>query len=318
MKKKTRLCELLGIEYPIIQGGMTLISGAELAAAVSNAGGLGVIVYNVARRDPEALRAEIQRCKSLTDRPFGVNYSVDEDGIVELMQVAVEEGVKVVTTSAGNPLYYTAFLKEAGIKVMHLVGTVRHAARAEEAGVDAVIAEGFEAGGHNSPDEITTMALIPQVRDAVQVPVVAAGGIADARGFVAALALGADGVQVGTRFIATEECRAHPAFKEAVVGANDVATVVTGRSWRGPSRVLSNDMTQAVLGMEAAGTSVEDIGAFLGRGRGVIGQLEGDMAEGEAFCGEVAGLVNKIVPAGQVVQEMVEGARLVLEKVDLF
>ncbi len=316
--KKTRLSQLLDIEYPIIQGAMTLISGAELAAAVSNAGGLGIIVFNAAGRDPERFRAEIRRCRHLTDRPFGVNFSVGEDTAIEYIMVAIEEGVAVATTSAGDPSLYTGLLRDAGVKVLHLVGSVRHARRAVEAGVDAVIAEGFEAGGHNASDEITTMALVPQVAAAVEVPVVAAGGIADGRGLVAALALGADGVQVGTRFIATQECAAHPAFKEAVLRADDRATVITQRRWWGPARILRNSMAQVLIEMENSCLSAEEAAAYFGRGRAIRGQMEGDLEEGELFCGEIAGLVKDLLPAGEVVRRIVEEAKVVAAGVQVF
>lgn len=309
---KTELCELLGIEHPIIQGAMILIANAELAAAVSNAGGLGVLSFNAAGRDPEALRAELRKTKSLTGKPFGVNFPVDEDIIITYMQVAMEEGVAVATTSAGRPIVYTGLLKDAGMKVMHVVGAVRHAISAEQAGVDAIIAEGYEAGGHNAPDELTTMALVPQVVDAVQIPVVAAGGIADGRGLVAALALGAQGVQIGTRFIATPECGAHPAYKEAILQAQDNATTTHGRRLRLLARSLRNQMTAGVLELEARGASVDELIAYIGPGRAYRALLEGDVTEGEAFCGQIAGLVREMMPAGDVVRSIIAQAEAIL------
>lgn len=308
--KKTRICDLLGIEYPIIQGGMTWIANAELAAAVSAAGGLGIISPNAGMALEgdvlQCLREQIATARGLTDKPFGVNLSVQLPEVRELIDIIIEEGIKVVTTSAGNPATYTPLLKEYGIKVLHVVASVRHAKGAERAGVDAVIAEGYEAGGHNGFDELSTMVLVPQVVDAVGVPVVAAGGIADARGLVAALALGADGVQMGTSFVATTECIAHPAFKKAIVDAADTGTVITGRTL-GPSRILKGEFASKVLEMEAKGATAEELLAFIGIARSRTGELDGDLAEGEAYCGAVAGMVTGIVSAGEVVRRLVEG-----------
>jgi len=229
--KRTMICDLLGIEYPIIQGGMTWIANAELAAAVSSAGGFGLISPNAGMAETgnilDNLRRQIKKAKSLTDKPFGVNFALQMPGVKELLDVAIEEKIPAVTTSAGNPATYTSYLKEAGVKVLHVVASVRHATGAEKRGVDAVIAEGYEAGGHNGLDELTTFTLVPQVVDAVKVPVVAAGGIADARGFIAALSLGAEGVQIGTRFVATLECIAHSNAKEAIVKAIDTGTAIS-------------------------------------------------------------------------------------------
>lgn len=308
--RKTRICELLGIEYPIIQGGMTWIANAELAAAVSEAGGLGIISPNAAMQLEDDvvqnLRSQIRKAKSLTDKPFGVNFPVQIPEIKELIDVVIEEGVKVVTTSAGNPALHTPRLKEAGVKVLHVVASVRHAKGAERHGVDAVIAEGYEAGGHNGFDELPTMVLVPQVVDAVSIPVVAAGGIADARGFVAALALGAEGVQMGTRFVATHECIAHPAFKEMIVNAGDTGTMITGRKL-GPTRGLKNEFTAKILEMDSRGASAEELLAFIGVGRSRLGQLEGEVQEGEVYCGAIAGVIKEIMSAGDVVRSLVEG-----------
>ncbi len=232
--KKTRICELLGIKYPIIQGGMSLIASAELAAAVSNAGGLGIISPNGSEPDwgkvAENLRSQIRKGKSLTDKPFGVNFPIHVLGQDRsLLDIAIEEGVPVVTTGAGSPALHTSYLQEHGVRVLHLVASVKHAKGAEKSGVDAVIAEGYESGGINSPDELTTFVLVPQVVDTVSIPVIAAGGICDARGLVAALALGAEGVQMGTVFITTNECIADQDYKDAIVAANDTATIITGR-----------------------------------------------------------------------------------------
>jgi len=308
--KKTRLCELLGIEHPIIQGGMGLIAGAELAAAVSEAGGLGIISPNAGEPDWDRvegnLRELIRRAKGLTDRPFGVNFPIHMIGEDrQLIDVAVEEGVRVVTTGAGNPALHTPYFHQHGVKVLHLVATVKHALGAEKAGVDAVIAEGYESGGINSRDELTTFVLVPQVADAVGLPVVAAGGISDARGMVAAIALGADGVQLGTRFVATRECLAHRGYKDAIIAAGDTATVITGRHSM-LVRGLRNALTDRVLEKEKAGGSDEKaVRMFSELSEAAL--LRGDVSGGRAACGAGAGLVREITGAGDVVRDMVEG-----------
>ena len=308
--KRTRICELLGIEYPIIQGGMTWIANAELAAAVSNAGGLGIISPNAVMRLEDDLvanlRSQIRTAKSLTDKPFGVNLVVQIPGIEKLIGVVIEEGIKVVTTAAGNPAIYTPRLKEVGITVLHLVASVRQARGAERRGVDAVIAEGFEAGGHNGFDELPTLVLVPQVVDAVSIPVVAAGGIADARGFVAAMALGAEGVQMGTRFVATHECVAHRNFKDGIVAATDTGTMVTGRRLA-PTRGLKNEFLAKVAELDRQGATAEELLAVIGFAPSRIGQLEGKMEEGELYCGAISGVINEIVSAGDVVRSIIEG-----------
>jgi len=306
--KKTRLCDLLGIEYPIIQGGMVWIANAELAAAVSNAGGLGLIsaTAGMSYNDDqiENLKQQIKTARSLTAKPFGVNLPLLSPQIEDLIAAVINERVNVIVTATGNPALYTSRLKEAGIKVLHVVASVKHAQSAERRGVDGVIAEGYEAGGHNG--------LVPQVVDAVTIPVVAAGGIADAKGVVAALALGADGVQMGTRFVATHECIAHPNFKEAIIKANDSDTVITGRKL-GPIRILKNEVATKLLEMEAAGASVEELATFLGpESRSRVGQLEGDLVSGEAYCGSIAGMIKEIKSAGEVVQSIVDNYKTVL------
>ena len=286
--KKTRVCELLGIDYPIIQGGMSLIANAELAAAVSNAGGLGIISPNGSEPDwgkvAENLRSQIRKGKSLTDKPFGVNFPIHVLGQDRsLLDIAIEEGIPVVTTGAGSPALHTSYLQEHGVRVLHLVASVKHAKGAEKSGVDAVIAEGYESGGINSPDELTTFVLVPQVVDAVSIPVIAAGGICDARGLVAALALGAEGVQMGTVFIATQECIADQDYKDAIVAANDTATIITGRGSM-PIRGLKSELI--TQGQQIAET---------------------DIAPRQMICGAVAGMVDEIVSAGDVVRNIVEG-----------
>ena len=315
--KKTTICDLLGIEYPIIQGGMTWVANAELAAAVSNAGGLGIISPNAGMAPDgnpvDNLRNQIKKAKSLTDKPFGINFPLQDPRVKEQIDVAIEEKIPAVTTSAGNPATYTQYLKDAGIKVLHVVASVRHATGAERRGVDAVIAEGYEAGGHNGFDELPTFVLVPQVVDAVEIPVVAAGGIADARGFVAALALGAGGVQMGTRFVATSECIAHQKVKEAIVEAIDTGTVISGRKL-GPTRGLKNELTAKILEIESRGASAEELQSFIGFGRARLGKLEGDLVDGEAYCGSIAGIITGIVSAGEVVRSIVEGSEAVLAK----
>ena len=313
--KKTRLCHLLSIEYPIIQGGMNWIANAELAAAVSDAGGLGLISpdagMDLQAAPVEHLRNQIKKAKSLTNKPFGVNFPLQNPAIKELIDVAIEEGVTVVVTSAGNPATYTPYLKDSGVKVLHVVASARHARGAESRGVDAVIAEGYEAGGHNGFDELPTFVLVPQVVDAVKVPVIAAGGIADARGFVAALALGAEGVQIGTRFIASHECIAHQNFKDAVINAIDTGTAISGRKL-GPTRGLKNELTAKILEMESRGASAEELESFIGHGRARKGQLEGDLVNGEGYCGAIAGMITEIVSAGEIVRSIMDGADTVI------
>ena len=308
--RTARICKLLGIEYPIIQGGMTWIANAELAAAVSKAGGLGTISPNAGMRiedDVEAnLRSQIRLAKSLTSKPFSVNIVVLIPEIAALVDVLIEEGVKVVTTASGNPRLHTRRLKDAGLKVLHVVSSVRQAQVAEDSGVDSVIAEGFEAGGHNGFDELTTMVLIPQVVDAVKIPVIAAGGIADARGVVAAFALGADGVQMGTRFIATTECNAHPDFKRRIVESLDTGTMITGRALS-PTRTLKNEFAAKVAAMDRRGTTADELLAYIGMGRSRMGQLEGDVEEGELYAGAISGMVRDIASAGDVVRGIIEG-----------
>ncbi|UCH50974.1 MAG: nitronate monooxygenase [Chloroflexota bacterium] len=315
--KRTRLCDLLGIEHPIIQGGMVWIANAELAAAVSNAGGLGLISPNAGMSpnddQVENLKEQIEIAKSLTSKPFGVNLPIlNNPHIEELVTAVINAKIKVAVTAAGNPALYTSRFKEAGIKVLHLVAAVRHAQSAERRGVDAVIAEGYEAGGHNGLDELTTFTLIPQVVDAVTIPVVAAGGIADARGVVAALALGADGVQMGTRFVATRECAAHQNFKEAILKASDTDTAITGRKL-GPTRILKNEVASKILEMEAAGASAEDLLAFIGSSRSRTGQFEGDMVNGEAYCGSIAGMIKEIRSVGDIIRSIADDYGAVLD-----
>ena len=315
--KKTRICHLLGIEYPIIQGAMAWVAGAELAAAVSNAGGLGVISPNAGKALNvdwvENLHSQIRKASSLTDKPFGVNLPLPVARVKELIDVVIQQRVSLVVTSMGDPVSYTYYLKDAGIKVLHVVASVKHATRAEACGVDAVIAEGCEAGGHSGFDELSTFVLVPQVADAVKIPVVAAGGIADARGFIAALALGAEGVQMGTRFFASQECIAHQKAKEAVVKASDTDTVITCRKL-GPRRTLRNELTARLTEMESAGASAHDIEAFLGTGRARQGEIDGDLVDGEVYCGAIAGMITEVVSAGEIVQSIIRDSEVVMTR----
>lgn len=296
---KTRLCELLGIEYPIIQGGMAWVATSELAAAVSEAGGLGVIAAGGAPAD--VVRDEIKKARTLTDRPFGVNVMLMSPFADDVMQMLLEEKPAVVITGAGNPGKYVESLKNAGIKVMPVVASAMLAKRLEKSGVDAIIAEGTEAGGHIG--ELTTMVLIPQVCDAVDIPVVAAGGIADARGVVAAFALGADGVQVGTRFICSDECIAHENYKNAVIKAKERDAVVTGRSTGAPVRALKNKLTREYEKLEKEGADREAIEA-LGVGGLKRAFLEGDTETGSLMAGQSAAMVKAIEPCAEIIKEL--------------
>ena len=292
-----RLCKLLGIEYPIIQGGMAWVATAELAAAVSNGGGLGLIAAGGAPAD--VVRAEIKKCRELTDKPFGVNVMLMSPFSEDVMQVVIEEKVAAVATGAGNPAKYIPALKEAGIKVLPVIASVAMAQKVEKLGADAVIAEGTEAGGHIG--EITTMCLTPQVVDAVSIPVVCAGGIADARGALAAFALGADGIQVGTRFICSDECIAHDNYKQAVLKAKDRDAVVTGRSTGAPVRALKNKLTKEYQRLESENASFEEI-ENLGMGGLRRAFLEGDTEMGSLMAGQCAAMVKQIQPCEDIIK----------------
>jgi len=301
---KSRVPEILGIEYPILQGGMIWVSDATLAAAVSEAGGLGVIGAGGMSR--EVVEEEIARARELTSKPFGVNAPIISPFAEGIFEAASTMGVQVLTTSAGNPLTFTARAKEAGMKVVHVVSNVRMAEKAQEAGVDVVVAEGYEAGGHNGFDEITTMVLVPQVVDAVDVPVVAAGGIGDARGMVAAFALGAEGVQLGTLFLASRQSTAHRNYKELILTANDRGTVITGRAF-GPVRVLKNKLAEMILQAEREGKPPQEIQEMIGSGRSVKACLEGDLEEGSFMCGQVAGMIAEVKDVKEIIAGLMEG-----------
>lgn len=298
-----RITQLFNIQYPIIQAGMIWASGYKLASAVSNAGGLGII--GAGSMYPDVLREHIQKCKKATDKPFAVNVPMLYPNIEEIMNIIVEEGVKIVFTSAGNPKTWTAFLKEKGITVVHVVSSVKFALKSQEAGVDAVVAEGFEAGGHNGREETTTFTLIPMVKEKLTVPLIAAGGIATGRGMLAAMVLGADGVQVGSRFAASVESSSHEKFKQAIVDAQDGDTHVTLKELA-PVRLIKNKFFHDVVALYATTPTVDDLKTLLGRARAKKGMFEGDLEEGELEIGQIAGLINDIKPAGDIVREMVE------------
>lgn len=296
-----KICQLLNIEYPILQGGMAWVATAELAAAVSNAGGLGLI--GAGHMPPDALRAEIVKAKSLTNKPFGVNIMLMSPFVKEVMQVVIDERVAVVTTGAGNPGEYIPALKEIGAKVIPVVASVALAKRLERVGIDAIIAEGMESGGHVG--EVTTMALVPQVVDAVSVPVIAAGGIGDARGVVAALALGAQGVQIGTVFATAAECTAHPNYKAAIIKAKERSTVVTGAITGHPVRVIANKLTRDFAELEKQGASIEEM-ERLGAGRLKAAVRDGDVEYGSVMVGQVAGMITEIRSVQEIMQDMVQ------------
>ncbi len=296
------ICNLLGIKYPIFQGGMAWIGTAELASAVSNAGGLGII--GAGHMPPDALRNEIRKTKERTDKPFGVNVMLMSPFVKEVMEVVIDEKIPVVTTGAGNPGEYVPALKEIGSKVIPVVASVALAKRLVRVGADALIAEGTESGGHIG--EITTMALVPQVVDAVDVPVIAAGGFADSRGLAAAFALGAHAVQMGSRFVVSEECIAHDNYKQFVLKAKDRSTVVTGKSLGHPARVLANKLSRKYEELEAAGASAEELEA-LGVGSLHRATHEGDVDNGSVMIGQISGMLNDIKPVKQIIEDIVNG-----------
>ncbi len=298
-----RITTLFGIRYPLIQAGMIWASGWRLASAVSNAGGLGLL--GAGSMYPEVLREHIQKSKAATDKPFGVNVPLLYPDIEQLMQIIVEEKVPIVFTSAGNPKTWTGFLKEKGIKVVHVVSSSKFAKKAEEAGCDAVVAEGFEAGGHNGREETTTMVLVPAVCAAVNIPVIAAGGIATGRQMLAAMVLGADGVQIGSRFVCTPEASSHLAFKEAIVKAQEGDTQLTMKKVV-PVRLLKNRFAEEIKAAELRGATEEELKMILGRARAKKGMFEGDMNEGELEIGQVSALIHDIKPAGEIVEEIIK------------
>jgi enoyl-[acyl-carrier protein] reductase II len=298
-----KITQLLGIEYPIIQAGMIWASGWRLASAVSNAGGLGLI--GAGSMYPDILREHIQKCKAATAKPFGVNVPLLYPNIEEIINIIIEEKVPIVFTSAGNPKTWTTKLKENGIKVVHVVSSAKFALKCQEAGCDAVVAEGFEAGGHNGREETTTMCLIPSVRKQLNIPLIAAGGIYDARTMLAAMVLGADAVQIGSRFVATPEASSHLAFKEAVVQAREGDTQLSIKKLT-PVRLLNNPFAAQIQSAEKNGASTEELEKILGRARAKKGMFEGDMTEGELEIGQVSAMINEIKPAAEIVAEIMK------------
>ncbi len=296
-----KIKQLFGIQYPIVQGGMIWNSGYKLASAVSNAGGLGLI--GAGSMYPDVLRQHIQKCKNATDKPFGVNVPMLYPNIEEIMQIIVEEGVGIVFTSAGNPKTWTSFLKQHGITVVHVVSSSKFALKAQEAGVDAVVAEGFEAGGHNGREESTTFTLIPMVREKINIPLIAAGGIATGRGMLAAMVLGADGVQMGSRFAASYESSAHDDFKKMIVETEEGNTHVTLKELA-PVRLIKNKFYHDVQDLYGKGATVEALQQLLGRARAKRGMFEGDLVEGELEIGQVSGLIHDIKPAAAIVEQV--------------
>lgn len=309
--KNNRICELFKIEKPIIQAGMIWCSGWELASAVSNAGGLGLI--GSGSMYPDILREQIQKCKKATSKPFGVNVPLLYPNIEDHIKIIIEEGVKIVFTSAGNPKTWTNHLKQQGITVVHVVSAVKFALKCQDAGVDAIVAEGFEAGGHNGREETTTLVLIPQIRKAVSIPLIAAGGIGSGSQMAAAFALGAEAVQVGSRFVATPESSAHQNFKEAVINTKEGDTVLTLKQLT-PVRLIKNKFFNEVEKAEKEGASTEELEKLLGRGRAKKGMFEGDMNEGELEIGQVSAAIDSIMPAAKVVDEIMNDFKVAIEK----
>ncbi|MCU7549461.1 nitronate monooxygenase [Chitinophagaceae bacterium LB-8] len=306
------ICSLFGITYPIIQAGMVWASGWRLASAVSNAGGLGLI--GGGSMYPQVLREHILKCKAATNRPFGVNIPLLYPDLEQHINIIIEEGVKIVFTSAGNPRTWTQHLQQHGITVVHVVSSSKFALKAQDAGCDAVVAEGFEAGGHNGREETTTMVLVPAVVDAVSIPVIAAGGIATGRQMLAAMVLGASGVQMGSRFVASEEASSHKNFKKAVIAATEGDTVLSMKSLT-PVRLLKNKFYEEVRAAEQLGVSADELRGILGRGRAKKGMFEGDLENGELEIGQVSALLDQVLPAQQIVKVIMEEFKQELQKI---
>jgi enoyl-[acyl-carrier protein] reductase II len=305
---QNKITQLFNIQYPIVQGGMVWVSGYKLASAVSNAGGLGLI--GAGSMYPEVLRTHIQKCKKATNKPFGVNVPMLYPDIEKIIDIIVEEGVKIVFTSAGNPETWTPYLKEKGIIVAHVVSSVKFALKAEYAGVDAIVCEGFEAGGHNGREETTTFTLIPMVQQKVQIPLIAAGGIASGRGMLAAIVLGADAVQIGSRFAATKESSAHQNFKTSIVNAKDGDTHLTLKELA-PVRLMKNKFYRELQALYKQNPSKEQLKDFLGRARAKKGMFEGDLENGELEIGQIAGFIDEIKSAKEVLNEIIKEFNLV-------
>lgn len=312
---KNKITSLFGIEYPIIQGGMIWNSGYKLASAVSNAGGLGLI--GAGSMYPEVLREHIQKCKKATSKPFGVNVPMLYPNIQEIIDILIEEEVKIVFTSAGNPKTWTSYLQEKGITVVHVVSSSKFALKAQEAGVDAIVAEGFEAGGHNGREETTTLTLIPMVKEKINIPLIAAGGIATGRGMLAAMILGADGVQMGTRFAASLESSAHDNFKNLLLDVKEGDTILTLKELA-PVRLIKNEFYTGLAALYAKGTTVEELEEYLGRARAKRGMFEGDLKEGELEIGQIAGLINKIESVDIIIKNIIEEFKIAQQEVVQF
>ena len=302
MPTENRITKLFEIKYPLIQAGMIWASGWKLASAVSNAGGLGII--GSGSMYPEVLKEHIQKCKKATDKPFAVNVPMLYPEIDKIMEIIIMEGVKIVFTSAGNPKTWTKHLQDHGIKVVHVVSSVKFAIKSQEAGVDAVVAEGFEAGGHNGRDETTTFTLIPMVKEKISIPLIAAGGIGTGRGMLAAMVLGADAVQIGSRFVATPEASSHKNFKEMVVKAQEGDTVLTLKELA-PVRLIKNKFYEDIQELYSKSPSKKELIELLGRARAKKGMFEGDLEEGELEIGQISGLIHEIKPAAEIVNEII-------------
>jgi enoyl-[acyl-carrier protein] reductase II len=303
MDTTNRICSLFNIQYPLIQGGMIWCAGWELASAVSNAGGLGLL--GAGSMYPDVLDAQITKCKAHTDKPFGVNLPLLYPNIEEHIATIIKHKVPIVFTSAGNPKTWTEILKKEGITVVHVVSSVKFALKAQAAGVDAVVAEGFEAGGHNGRDETTTLCLIPMVQAAIQIPLIAAGGIGDGRALLAVMNLGADGAQVGSRFVASEESSAHQNFKQAVIESQEGDTLLTLKELT-PVRLLRNPFFDQLMAAYQNGASADALATLLGRGRAKKGMFEGNLTEGELEIGQIAGAFTEILPAATIVKQFIE------------
>ena len=300
-KCKTRITALFTIDLPIIQAGMIWCSGWRLATAVSNAGGLGLL--GAGSMDPGLLEEQIRKCKAATSKPFGVNVPLLYSQVEKQFEVIIREGIKIVFTSAGNPATWTPLLKKHGITVVHVIANVKSAIKCEQSGVDAIVAEGFEAGGHNGKEETTTFTLIPLIRRVTELPLIAAGGITSGRSMLAAFALGAEGVQAGSRFVASVESSAHPAFKQKIIESGDGSTFLSLKDVI-PVRLLRNSFFQQVKHLEDSGATMEELKELLGKGRAKLGMFEGEVEEGELEIGQVAALIDRIKPAGEIVREM--------------
>lgn len=310
-----KITQLFNIKYPIIQGGMIWNSGYKLASAVSNAGGLGLI--GAGSMYPEVLREHIQKCKKATDKPFGVNVPMLYPNIEEIIQIIIEEQVKIVFTSAGNPKIWTTYLKERGIAVVHVVSSSKFALKAQEAGVDAVVAEGFEAGGHNGREETTTFTLIPMVKEQINIPLIAAGGIATGRGMLAAMVLGADGVQMGSRFAASFESSAHENFKKTIIDTQEGDTQLTLKELA-PVRLIKNKFYNDIQDLYSKCPSPEDLKVLLGRARAKKGMFEGDLVEGELEIGQIAGLIHEIKSVKTIINEVIQEFETVSNNIQSF